>query len=235
MSATQRLKAQLTATPAQHVNTLNFGLRSQLKTGLQKSGKFSDVNIKFDGRRGHLNLTIRGTGHRDIHVIQRAAAAANLLMSGHVVTQNYSDTTYRVTVLSEIKPTATAAPVAKPVAKPASKLTTAVKAEQAIPAPIPTMNVYFGYDLVGKVDGSLAKQIRQMIEAANKPKFADVVVVDLKTSAKVTVTVPYDVAQAVKAQVPSFNQGAWSIKSTHGISILKENANTVTEKTWVIA
>lgn len=237
MSATNRLKASLNTATTTPANTLNFDLRSKLRDELKATGKFSDVTYKFDGRRGHLNLTIRGSHGRSTANVVAAAATKNLTVALTIVTQTYYDTQYRVTTLNEIKPTA---PVAKPAvaSKPAAKakpaLTTAIATEQAKPAAA-TTNVYFGYDLVGKVDASLAKQIRQLIEAANKPKFADVIVVDLKTSTKVTVTVPYDVAQAVKAQVPSFNQGVWSIKSTHGISILKENANSTTEKTWVIA
>lgn len=236
MSATNRLKASLNTATATPTNTLNFDLRSKLRDELKATGKFTDVNYKFDGRRGHLNLTIRGSHGRAVANVVAAAATKNLTVALTIVTQDYYNTTYRVTTLTEIKPTA---PVAKPAVatKPAAKakpaLTTAIATEQA--KPVPTVNVYFGYDLVGKVDASLAKQIRQLIEAANKPKTADVIVVDLKTSAKVTVTVPYDVAQAVKAQVPSFNQGEWVIKSTHGVTILKQNANSTTEKTWVIA
>lgn len=237
MSATNRLKASLNTATTSPTNTLNFGLRQQLKAELQKTGKFSDVSIKLDGRRGHLNLTVRGSYHRQADQIKQVATKANLVLALTIVTQNHYDTTYRVTTLTEIKPTAQAVKpdvATKPVAKAGTALATAIKTEQVKPAAA-TTPVYFGYDLVGKVDASLAKQIRQLIEAANKPKFADVIVVDLKTSAKVTLTVPYDVAAAVKAQVPSFNQGVWSIKSTHGISILKENANSTTEKTWVIA
>lgn len=234
MSATNRLKASLNTATTTPANTLNFDLRSKLRDELKATGKFTDVNYKFDGRRGHLNLTIRGQHGRSYANVVAAAATKNLTIALTIVTQSYYDTVYRVTTLTETKPTAPAVPATKPVAKAGTALATAIKTEQVKPAAA-TTPVYFGYDLVGKVDASLAKQIRQLIEAANKPKFADVVVVDLKTSAKVTVTVPYDVAAAVKAQVPSFNQGAWSIKSTHGISILKENANSTTEKTWVIA
>lgn len=238
MSATNRLKASLNTATATPTNTLNFDLRSKLRDELKATGKFTDVNYKFDGRRGHLNLTIRGSHGRAVANVVAAAATKNLTVALTIVTQDYYNTTYRVTTLTEIKPTA---PVAKPAVatKPAAKakpaLTTAIATEQAKPAAFLPVSVYFGYDLVGKVDQSLAKQIRQLIEAANKPKTADVIVVDLKTSAKVTVTVPYDVAQAVKAQVPSFTQGEWIIKSTHGVTILKQNANSTTEKTWVIA
>lgn len=235
MSATNRLKASLNTATTTPANTLNFNLRAKLRDELKATGKFTDVNYKFDGRRGHLNLTIRGQhGRAGVNVIT-AAATKNLTVALTIVTQDYYNTTYRVTTLTETKPTAPAVPATKPApkAKAGTALATAIKTEQAAPATL--TSVFFGYDLIGKVDPSTAKQIRQLVEAANKPKFADVIVVDLKTSAKVTVTVPYDVAQAVKAQVPSFNQGVWSIKSTHGISILKENANSTTEKTWVIA
>lgn len=237
MSATQRLKAQLT-TPTivtGSTNVLDFGLRAELKEALKASGKFSDVSIKFDSRRGHLNLYVRGNQtNKTASFVTAVAATKNFNIALNVVTSNYYDATYRVTKLNHIRPVAgsvPAAPVAKPTAKPAAKpaLTTAIAAEQG-----PKTKVYFGYDLVGSVSASTAKQIRQMVEAENKPKFADVVVVDVKTSAKVTLTVPYDVAQAVKAQVPSFNQSEWTIKSTHGITILKQNADSTTEKTWII-
>lgn len=235
MTATSRLKASLNTATTTPANTLNFDLRSKLRDELKATGKFSDVTYKFDGRRGHLNLTIRGQHGRSVANVVAAAATKNLKIDLTVVTQTYYDTQYRVTTLNEIKPTvAKPAVAAKPAVKAKPALTTAIATEQAKPAAA-TTSVYFGYDLVGKVDASLAKQIRQLIEAANKPKFADVIVVDLKTSAKVTVTVPYDVAAAVKAQVPSFTQGEWIIKSTHGVTILKQNANSTTEKTWVIA
>ena len=230
MSATQRLKAQTNATQAT-TNVLNFDLRTQLRDGLKDTGKFTDVTHKYDSRRGHLNLTIRGGhGARAVDYVVKAAATKNLLIALSIVSQSYYDTTYRVTTLTEIKPTAVST-------VKGTALATAVKATQTATPAVPEakVKVYFGYDLVGSVSASIAKSIRQMIEAENKPKFADVVVVDLKTSAKVTLTVPYDVAQAVKAQVPSFNQAEWSIKSTHGISILKKNADTNIEQTWVIA
>lgn len=235
MSATNRLKASLNTATTTPANTLNFDLRSKLRDELKATGKFSDVTYKFDGRRGHLNLTIRGQHGRSTANVIAAAASKNLTIALTIVTQTYYDTQYRVTTLTETKPTAQAVPATKPApkAKAGNALATAIKTEQAVPVTL--TSVYFGYDLIGKVDASLAKQIRQLIEAANKPKFADVVVVDLKTSAKVTVTVPYDVAAAVKAQVPSFTQGEWIIKSTHGVTILKQNANSTTEKTWVIA
>lgn len=234
MSATQRLKAQLSTQPL----VLNFNLRLTLKDVLTKSGKFADVRIKYDSRRDHLNLFVRGTGQaKSIENVVKVAASKGLSLTLSLVTANYTENTYRVTGLSQLNSvaaTAVAAPKAAVVKPAASKLTTAVKAETT-PAPQPKVAVYLNYDRLGYVSQSLAKQIRQLVESENKPKFADVTVVDLKTSAKVTITVPFDVAAAVKAQVPSFNQLNWTIKSTHGISILKQDAGTPTEKTWVIA
>jgi hypothetical protein len=234
MSATQRLKAQL-STQATVSLALDFNLRNALKEALTKSGKFTDIRIKYDSRRDHLNLFVRATGQaKSIERVVDAAARQNLSVTLSLVTANYTENTYRVTGLSLIKSVGTTAVAPVKVKPAASKLTTAVKADTA-PAPQPKVAVYLNYDRLGYVSQSLAKQIRQLVESENKPKFADVTVVDLKTSAKVTITVPFDVAAAVKAQVPSFNQLNWTIKSTHGISILKQDAGTPTEKTWVIA
>lgn len=243
MSATQRLKDQLNTT--QLTNVLDFDLRKELKESLTATGKFSDVKIKMDGRRGHLNLTVRaGYAVREKANVIKLAATKNLRIELTTITSGYNnETTYRVTTLNYIKPVITkiagvttpkAAVATKPT--PASKLTTAVKAETT-PVAAPKVAVYLNYDRLGYVSQSLAKQIRQLVESENKPKFADVTVVDLKTSKQVTFQVPFDVAAAVKAQVPSFNQAGWVIKSTNGITILKQmgagDQNVL--NTWVIA
>lgn len=237
MSATQRLKAQLSSQTT--AVALDFNLRQTLKEVLTKSGKFSDVRIKYDSRRDHLNLFIRATGQaKSIENVVKVAAGKNLSVTLSLVTANYTENTYRVTGLSLIKgavgTTAVAAPKVATKPTPASKLTTAVKAETT-PVATPKVAVYLNYDRLGYVSASTAKQIRQLVEAENKPKFADVTVVDLTTSKKVTITVPYDVAAAVKAQVPSFNQADWVIKSTDGITILKQSVAGSSPKTWVIA
>lgn len=239
MSATQRLKAQLSSQATTVALALDFNLRQTLKEVLTQSGKFSDVRIKYDSRRDHLNLFVRAVGQaKSIERVVDAAARKNLSVTLSLVTSNYSENTYRVTGLSLINGAVGTAAVAAPVkVKPAaSKLTTAVKAETA-PVAAPKVAVYLNYDRLGYVSQSLAKQIRQLVESENKPKFADVTVVDLKTSKQVTFQVPFDVAAAVKAQVPSFNQAGWVIKSTNGITILKQmgagDQNVL--NTWVIA
>lgn len=235
MSATQRLKAQLSSQTT--AVALDFNLRQTLKEVLTKSGKFADVRIKYDSRRDHLNLFIRADyPARTATSVIKIAAGKNLNLVLSEVSNYRTEVTYRVTGLSLIKGAVGTAAVAAPVKvkQAASKLTTAVKAETT-PVATPKVAVYLNYDRLGYVSASTAKQIRQLVEAENKPKFADVTVVDLTTSKKVTITVPYDVAAAVKAQVPSFNQADWVIKSTDGITILKQSVAGSSPKTWVIA
>ncbi|MNC12081.1 hypothetical protein D3C75_597940 [compost metagenome] len=242
MSATQRLKAQHSTVAL--TNVLDFDLRKPLKEALKATGKFADVKIKLDGRRGHLNLTVRGGPvTRSADNVIKLAASKNFAIKLNQVSQSAfdSEAVYRITTLTHVTTAAVAAkpvPVAKPApVKAASKLTTAVQATQAVAAqPAVQTTVYLNYEKLGSVSESVARQIRQLVAAENKPMFATVVVVDLATSKPVTITVPFDVAQAVRMQVPSFSHSGWVIKSTNGITILKQHDVTgAVANTWVIA
>lgn len=234
MSAKKALQSQYGQTASQVSNVLDFDQRIALRDALKATGKFNDVRIKMDSRRGHLNLTVAGRQVvTEAGNVIRAAAGAGFKVALSPVTVNYSEATYRVTTLqNQTVATAAAKPVAQ-VNKPkglAAAIKTESKPVQAQPA-VQTV-VYFGYEKLGSVSPTTAKQIRQLVEAENKPKTANVVVVDIATSQKVTLTVPYDVAQAVKAQVPSFTYGDYVIKSTDGLTILKQTG--ATPKTYVI-
>lgn len=236
MSAKKALQSQYGQTRATQANVLDFDQRIALRDALRATGKFGDVRIKMDSRRGHLNLFLDGRQNvTESAKVVSLAEAAGFVLALNPVTVGFYDATYRVTTLA-LKQAAKVATEAAPKAVAKSKPKTLAQAIVAESTPEVKVAVYLNYERLGDVTPAIAKQIRQLVAFNQKPVNADVEVVDLKTSQKVTVTVPYDVAQAVKAQVPSFNQGAWSIKSTHGISILKQNAGDVaTEKTWVIA
>jgi hypothetical protein len=246
MSATQRLKAQHSTQPSALSNVLDFDLRKPLKEALKASGKFADVKIKLDGRRGHLNLKVNaGPVTRSAENVIKVAAGKNFLIKLVPVSNSAfdSESVYRITTLTHVTTAAVAAKPVAPAAKPApvkqaaSKLTTAVQATQAVAAkPAVQTVVYLNYEKLGSVSESVARQIRQLVAAENKPKFDTVTVVDLATSKPVSITVPFDVAQAVRMQVPSFSHSGWVIKSTNGITILKQHDNAgKVVGTWVIA
>lgn len=235
MSAKKALQSQYGQTASQVSNVLDFDQRIALRDALKATGKFNDVRIKLDNRRGHLNLTIAGRQvATEASNVVRAADTAGFKIALNPVTVNYYEATYRVTTLQNQKvATAAAKAVAKAVTKPtglAAAIAKESKPVQAVPQ-VQTV-VYLNYERLGEVSPTVAKQIRQLVEAENKPKTANVVVVDIQTSQKVTLTVPFDVAQAVKAQVPSFTQGDWVIKSTDGLTILKQTG--ANPKTYVI-
>lgn len=235
MSARKALATQYGSTPA---TLIDFDQRSTLKSALENSGIFNDVRVKYDARRGHLDLFVDGRAAvTEANNVIRVADRVGFTIGLKQVSSYAGEVKYRVTSLVN-----KSAPVAKPAAKPVVKaktptLTEAIAADtkpvQATPAV--QVEVFLNYERLGTVSPSVAKQIRALVEAANKPTTAVVELVELATSKKVKVTVPFDVAEAVKAQVPSFNQGSWSIKSTHGISILKENAGSPVENLYVIA
>lgn len=240
MSAKKALQNQYGQTASQVSNVLDFDQRIALRDALKATGKFNDVRIKLDSRRGHLNLTVGGRQVvTEAGNVIRVAAGAGFKVALSPVTVNYNEATYRVTTLQN-QTVATAAAKPATVARPTKTrtLAAAIAAEtkpvQAQPA-VQTV-VYFGYEKLGSVSPTTAKQIRQLVEAENKPKTANVLVVDISTSQKVTLTVPYDVMQAVTMQVPSFTHGVWVIKSTDGLTILKQMSTDglTVVKTYVI-
>lgn len=242
MSATQRLKDQQRALNSNALgltSILDFDLRKDLKEAMQKTGVYSEVVVKMDGRRGHLNLTVRGSYTvRQATAVIHYAEKANLNLKLNLINQGPNTTMFRVTALDTIAPAAKSRPVAtpaKPAAKAGSTLGRAIKAEEVKAQPAVQSVIAINGVNVGSVSPSTAKQIRQMVEAENKPKFQDIEVVDISNSRKVVISVPYDVAQAVKAQVPSFTQGDFVIKSTDGLTILKQTVAGNSPKTWVIA
>lgn len=236
MSARKAIATQYGSAPS---SLIDFDQRSALKSALEGSGIFNDVRVKYDARRGHLDLFIDGrSAVTEQNNVVRVAQRVGFSLSLKQVSSYAGEVKYRVTGLVN-----TSAPAAKPAVKattkPAAKpktLTEAIKigtAPQAVPQA--QVEVFLNYERLGTVSPSVARQIRLLVQAENKPKTAVVELVELTTSKKVQVTVPFDVAKAIEAQVPSFNQGEWSIKSTHGISILKQNAGKPGEKLYVIA
>lgn len=218
---------------------LDFDQRIALRDALKATGKFTDVRIKMDARRGHLNLTVGGRqATTEQNNVIRVAAMAGFKIDLKPVAASYYESTYRVTTLqNQVAATTAAKPAVERPAKTrtlADAIKTESKPVQAQPA-VQTV-VYLNYERLGEVSPTVAKQIRQLVEAANKPQTANVLVVDITTSQKVTLTVPYDVAQAVKAQVPSFTHGVWVIKSTDGLTILKQVSTDglTVVKTYVI-
>lgn len=208
--------------------------RDIAKEVLVKTGVYSDVRFKVDNRRGHVNLILRGLPHHltTKSVLSKLSAKKLQVTLTEVSRPAENQVTYRVETLVSL-----AAPkkvkTAKPVkVKKAATLTgakptlTEAIAKETTPV---TVQVHVGGQYIGQASAQLATQIRNLVAKENRPTTADVVVVNVSTGKPETVTVPFDVAQAVKAQVPSFVQGDWSIKSTSGITLLKQGT-----KMWAI-
>lgn len=235
MSAIQRVKDQQREIKTVGLsNVLDFELRKELRAGLEKSGVYSEVLVKYDGRRGHLNVTLRGAYQsRQATAVIHYAEKAGLKVALNLINQGPNQTMYRVTTLDTITKAAPAPAVPKVRQQAGSTLGRAIQKETTAQQ-VRSVIAINGFN-IGSVSLSIAKQIRQMVEAENKPKFQDIEVVDISNSRKVVINVPYDVAQAVKAQVPSFTQGDFTIKSTDGLTILKQSVAGSSPKTWVIA
>lgn len=201
--------------------------RDIAKEVLVKTGVYSDVRFKVDNRRGHVNLILRGLPHHltTKSVLGKLSAKKLQVTLTEVSRPAENQVTYRVETLVSL-----AAPkkvkTEKPVkVKKAATLTEAI-AKETTPV---TVQIHVGGKYIGQASAQLAAQIRTLVANENRPTTADVVVVNVSTGKPETVTVPFDVAQAVKAQVPSFVQGDWSIKSTSGITLLKHGT-----KMWAI-
>ncbi|UOL48830.1 hypothetical protein [Pseudomonas phage Astolliot] len=208
--------------------------RDIAKEVLVKTGVYSDVRFKVDNRRGHVNLILRGLPHHltTKSVLGKLSAKKLQVTLTEVSRPAENQVTFRVETLVSL-----AAPkkvkVAKPVkVKKAATLTgakptlTEAIAKETTPA---TVQIHVGGKYIGQASAQLATQIRNLVAKENRPTTADVVVVNVSTGKPETVTVPFDVSEAVKAQVPSFVQGDWSIKSTSGITLLKHGT-----KLWAI-
>lgn len=209
--------------------------RDIAKEALLKSGVYSDVRFKVDNRRGHVNLIVRGLPHHltTKSVLGKLSAKKLQVTLTEVSRPAENQVTFRVeTLVSLAAPKKTKA-AEKPVkVKKAATLTgakpslTEAIAKETTPV---TVQIHVGGKYIGQASAQLAAQIRTLVANENRPTTADVVVVNVSTGKPETVTVPFDVAQAVKAQVPSFVQGDWSIKSTSGITLLKHGT-----KMWAI-
>lgn len=209
--------------------------RDIAKEALLKSGVYSDVRFKVDNRRGHVNLIVRGLPHHltTKSVLGKLSAKKLQVTLTEVSRPAENQVTFRVeTLVSLAAPKKTKA-AAKPVkvkkaatvtdAKPS--LTEAI-AKETTPV---TVQVHVGGQYIGQASVQLAAQIRALVAKENRPTTATVLVVNVSTGKPENVLVPFDVSEAVKAQVPSFVQGDWSIKSTSGITLLKYGT-----KMWAI-
>lgn len=210
--------------------------RDIAKEVLLKSGVYTDVRFKVDNRRGHVSLMLRGLPHHltTKSVLSKLSAKKLQVTLTEVARPIENQVTYRVETLVSL-----AAPkkvkAAKPVKVKKAATLTGTKAAPTLTEAIAkettpvSVQIHVGGKYIGQASAQLAAQIRTLVANENRPTTADVVVVNVSTGKPETVTVPFDVAQAVKAQVPSFVQGDWSIKSTSGITLLKHGT-----KMWAI-
>lgn len=228
MSAIQKLKQQSQGESVS--NTLNLSIRHLLAKAVRDSGKFNDVRVKVDNRRGSLNLIVNGSSYnRTLKTVQEVAKKAGLLVDGNVATQSYTETNFRITTLQEAGAVvAKAAPAAKPAPAKTNALAEGLVQDQTSPAVL----VVVGNDRLGYVSRALAEKIKAAVAAEQKPKFVQVTMVNLTKSKPEVVDVPNAIGDAILQQLPSFSQGDWTVKSTGGIVSVK---NVTSGGHWVYA
>lgn len=223
MSAIKQLQAQ-----ARDINTddgipaVDLSLRFELAEALRQSGKFAEVKIKMDSRRGSLSYILSVNDHRawDKIKFEQIAAGNDLEASFRLTSGGGYERIYRVELLQQA--TEVEAP-AKVAPSPTAAMMTLPQALAAVQAKKDgKIAVILGGYNIGSVSADAAERIKAIVIADNRPKTADVILVDVATAAKVKVTVPYDVSEAITQKVPSFATEAWTIKSTAGMVIVTE-------------
>jgi hypothetical protein len=228
LSAIKQLQDQVRGTEEdQGIPLVDLSLRFELAQALRDSGKFTEVRIKMDSRRGSLSYILGVNDHRawDKIKFERIADDHDLEASFRLTSGGGYERIYRVETLKDAgdvvttpaKPAVTVAPSPTAANMTLPQALAAVQAKKDGKVAV----VLGGYN-IGSVSPAAADRIKKIVADDNLPKFAEVTLIDVATASKVKVTVPYDVSQAIAQKVPSFATDAWTIKSTAGMVIVTE-------------
>lgn len=199
---------------------VNLNIRHLLAKALRDSGKFNNVNSKADNRRVSLNVILNGSASvLNLETVKRIAKDAGLVVDGRIASSSYREVNLRITTLQ----TAGNAGIGLTTVGNTPATTKNTLADALVAGAAGQVGVMLGGRSLGNVSAETAQKIRELVAADQKPKYVVLKMVNLDKHRPEDVTVPLQIGEAISNSLPSFSHSGWTVKSTNGISSVKNS------------